>query len=252
MPRANRHFLHSEGCVWHITHRCHKGEFLLKFKKDKLEWLSWIYRAKRIYGLRILNYVVTSNHIHLLVLESGRPNDIARSIHLAAGQTAQRFNRRKERRGAFWQDRYQATAVDLGRHLENCMAYIDLNMVRAGVVNHPAEWPYGGYYEIQDSAPRRRIINFEDLMDIFHLRDLADLKDTLQNWADEAIRIRRLSREECWTQSIAVGGREFIERIKRDLREKGIGKKVVEGVQCFTLRERGSGYQILGPKTRNT
>ncbi len=33
MPRANRHFV--SGHVWHITHRCHKKEFLLKFARDR-------------------------------------------------------------------------------------------------------------------------------------------------------------------------------------------------------------------------
>ena len=36
MPRANRYFL--PGHVWHITHRCHKKEFLLKFSKDRKRW----------------------------------------------------------------------------------------------------------------------------------------------------------------------------------------------------------------------
>ena len=65
MARANRHFV--PGQVWHLTHRCHQREFLLKFAKDRLRWLQWLYKAKNRYGLVILNCVVTSNHIHLIV-----------------------------------------------------------------------------------------------------------------------------------------------------------------------------------------
>lgn len=65
MPRANRHFLH--GHVWHITHCCHKQQFLLKFSRDRKQWLHWLNQARKRYGLCILNYVVTSNHVHLLV-----------------------------------------------------------------------------------------------------------------------------------------------------------------------------------------
>ena len=68
MPRANRH--HIPGCIWHITHRCHKQKFLLGFEKDKQRWRHWLYEAKRRYGLCVLNYVVTSNHIHLLVVDT--------------------------------------------------------------------------------------------------------------------------------------------------------------------------------------
>jgi hypothetical protein len=66
MVRANRH--HIPGCVWHITHRCHKREFLLKFDKDKSAWRKWLFEARKRFGLSILNYTITSNHIHLLVL----------------------------------------------------------------------------------------------------------------------------------------------------------------------------------------
>lgn len=73
MPRANRHFL--QGYVWHITHRCHQKEFLLKFACDRkrwLHWLHWLFEAKKRYGLSVLNYTVTSNHIHLLLHDQGR------------------------------------------------------------------------------------------------------------------------------------------------------------------------------------
>ena len=62
MARAKRHFI--PGYIWHITHRCHKREFLLKFARDRRRWLYWLYQAKKRYGLTILNYMVTSNHIH--------------------------------------------------------------------------------------------------------------------------------------------------------------------------------------------
>ncbi|MBI3620994.1 MAG: transposase, partial [Nitrospirae bacterium] len=137
MARANRHYLPDR--VWHLTHRCHQRAFLLKFAKDKQRWLAWLADARRRFGLRVLNYVVTSNHIHLLVWDSGE-GAIPNSLQLVAGRTAQEFNQRKGRKGAFWEDRYHATAVETDGHLIRCLVYMDLNMVRAGVVAHPAEW----------------------------------------------------------------------------------------------------------------
>ena len=131
MPRANRYYL--AGHVWHITHRCHKQQFLLRFARDRRAWVYWLYQARRRYGLCVLNYVVTSNHIHLLVRDQGG-GEIAPSMQLIAGRVAQQFNRRKSRKGAYWEDRYHATAVQADGHLARCMVYIDLNMVRAGAV----------------------------------------------------------------------------------------------------------------------
>lgn len=61
MQRANRLFL--TGYVWHITHRCQRREFLLKFARDRQRWRYWLFEAKTRFGLCVLNYTATSNHI---------------------------------------------------------------------------------------------------------------------------------------------------------------------------------------------
>jgi len=93
--RASPYFL--AGYVWHLTHRCHKKEFLLKFARDRQRWRQWLFEARKRYGLCVLNYIVTSNHIHLLVHDRGQ-GEIARSMQLIAGRTAQEYNQRKRRK----------------------------------------------------------------------------------------------------------------------------------------------------------
>jgi len=102
--------------------------------------MHWLFEAKKRYGLIVLNYMITSNHIHLLVADDDSKGVISRSMQLIAGRTAQEYNWRKNRKGAYWEDRYHATAVERDDHLFRCMAYLDLNMVRAGVVSHPSDW----------------------------------------------------------------------------------------------------------------
>jgi putative transposase len=174
MPRANRH--HIPGCVWHITHRCHKKEFLLKFIRDRRRWIRWLFEAKKRYGLIVLNYMVTSNHVHLLVLDGDDEWTIPRSMQLVEGRIAQEYNQRKQRRGAFWEDRYHATAVQTGEHLTQCMAYIDLNMVRAGVVKHPSEWECCGYTAIQNPPERYQVIDLDQIAELLELHSLEGLE----------------------------------------------------------------------------
>jgi putative transposase len=64
----------------------------------------------------VLDYIVTCNHVHLLVKDTGS-NIIADSMQLIAGHTAQEYNQRKNRQGAFWEDRYHATAIEGNEHL---------------------------------------------------------------------------------------------------------------------------------------
>lgn len=106
--------------------------------------------------MTILDYMVTSNHIHLLVVDKGKRDAIPNSMQLVAGRTGQEYNHGKNRKGAYWEDRYHATASKSGEHLTRCIVYIDTNMVRAGVGCNPSKWSFSGYNEIQD--PRRKNI----------------------------------------------------------------------------------------------
>jgi len=97
-------------------------------------------------------------------------------MHLIAGRTGQEYNQRKNRKGAFWEDRYHATAIECDRHLAQCIVYVDLNMVRAGVVNHPSEWKFSGFNEIQKPRRRYSIIDYKSLTDLLNFDNYDDLK----------------------------------------------------------------------------
>lgn len=241
MARANRH--HIPGQVWHITHRCHKKEFLLKFARDRRRWHSWLFEARKRFGLRVLNYVVTSNHIHLLVIDSG-PDVIPNSIQLIAGRTAQEFNQRKERKGAFWEDRYHATAVERHEHLIRCLVYIDLNMVRAGVVKHPSEWEVGGFNEIQNPPTRYGVIDRQGLHEFCGIPARESFADHHRQWVENALLCGESSRESRWTEAIAVGSSSYVKTIKAGLGTKAAGRKI-EGQQehdIWSLREEPVPY----------
>jgi putative transposase len=241
MARAKRHYI--PGHIWHITHRCHKREFLLKFARDRRRWIEWLYQAKKRYrGLSVLNYMVTSNHIHLLVSDTEGRHVIPDSIKLVAGRTAQEYNIRKNRKGAFWEDRYHATAVDSNRYLRQCITYIDLNMVRAGVVAHPSEWEFCGYNEIQNPRQRKGIIDFEPLMDLLGFDSHADLKEAHYKWVNSRLQDDIPEKEEQWTKSIAVGSKSFIEKIKELLGFRAKGRQVIRSANTFELREEQKAY----------
>ena len=214
MARANRHYI--PGYVWHITHRCHQKEFLLKFARDRRRWIDWLFEAKKRFGLKVLNYMVTSNHIHLLVYDSNGADVIPKSMQLVAARTAQEYNNRKQRKGAFWEDRYHATAIEKDSHLSRCLAYIDLNMVRAGVVNHPKMWPFSGYNEIQDPPSRYRILDLDRLAGLLGCTGLPDLQSTHQGWVESSLQAEP-EKESHWTHSVAVGSKSYIEEVKKRL-----------------------------------
>jgi REP element-mobilizing transposase RayT len=210
-----------------------------------VELVIW---AKKRFGLCILNYTVTSNHIHLLVLDS-KKDVIAKSIRLIAVRTGQEYNQRKNRKGAYWEDRYHATAVENGSHLIQCLVYIDLNMVRAGAVQHPSEWPFGGYNEIHNPKKRYTLINRQKLMDMFGMTDHEQMCRSHKKWVEEILKSGANKHEPKWTESIAIGTKEFAEETQIKLGIKAKGRNVVANNEAYELKESKIPYSsVFNPK----
>jgi putative transposase len=195
--------------------------------------------------LTILNYIVTSNHIHLLVVDTGKRDIIPRSMQLIAGRTAQEYNLRKNRKGAYWEDRYHATSIESGKHLARCMVYIDTNMVRAGTVNHPAMWHFCGYNEIQEPRRKNILIDYDRLQKLIGSESYDRLRSSHRGWIEEYLGNGSKNRQNEWTNSIAVGGRSFIEKVKALLGYKAKGRGGIEGGEGYHLREGAATYTAL-------
>lgn len=237
MARANRHF--APGYIWHLTHRCHKREFLLKFSRDRNRWIQLLFEARKRYGLSILNFVVTSNHIHLIVTDNGGSEAIPRTMQHVAGRIGQEYNQRKNRRGAFWEDRYHATAIESGDHLWQCLVYVDLNMVRAGVVDHPGQWKWGGFNEIQNPRVRYRRIDHDRLRTLLNVDTHEEFANTHKQWIKSKPAIKH-TRQEHFTRSLAVGSEAFIAGVQQVLGYRAKGRDSVAAPD--------EGYQLRDPE----
>jgi putative transposase len=175
----------------------------------------------------------------LLLFDSG--NDaIPKSMQLVAGRTGQEYNNRRTRKGAFWEDRYHATAIESDDHLLRCITYIDLNMVRAGAVNHPAEWDVAGYSEIQKPWKRKGVIDFHALTRLLGADSQTQLATILKSAAEEAL--PESCRNGIWSESIGVGSESFLAELK-----VSIGQRVLHRSTEFVngqtvLREAGCAY----------
>ena len=104
MPRANRLRAGSrEGGVYHVTHRCHNRAYLLKFKQDRDAYRARIREHVRPYDVSVLDYCITSNHVHLLLDVPGRLA-LSGFMREVASEFARAYNRRKHRSNSFWGD----------------------------------------------------------------------------------------------------------------------------------------------------
>ncbi len=189
----------------------------------------------------MLNYVVTSNHIHLLVKDTQK-GVIAQSMQLIAGRSAQHYNQRKNRNSAYWEDRYHATAIQSDHHLFQCMTYIDLNMVCAGVVKHPHDWPHGGYYEIQNMPKRYAIIDLAALIELGSFNNVELMQQKLRQWVSTALKHEACAHQSFWSKSVAVGSLNYIEAVQSELGIRASGRECIVENKQYILKESAAPY----------
>ena len=180
MPRTQRLKINDETTVYHVMSRTALDGFPLgDIEKDFM--LELIRRYSELYLFEILEFCLMGNHFHLLVKMFPEykltDEDIKKRYvafygddrEFAYGQVpslreklsnlsefvreikvgfARYYNRRHNRRGYFWGDRFKSVIVEKGETLINCLAYIDLNPLRAGLVDRPEEyrWNSLGYH----------------------------------------------------------------------------------------------------------
>lgn len=246
MPRANRYIL--PGHIYHVTHRCHDREFLLKFARDRDAYRRRLLDGIRKHRVKLLNYSITSNHVHL-VLWAESPEQVAGFIHDVAGEFAREFNRRKRRSGGFWEGRYEVTMVEGGIYLERCLVYVDLNMVRCGMVKHPTEWAWSGYLELMGRKKRNRLIDTAKLLELLRGPSVLAFRDHYQKLLEERIAKDRMQREPEWTEAIAVGSEPFIQAIQPLVRNRQTTRAGSLENGSWVLQDTICDYgSISGPK----
>lgn len=197
------------------------------------------------YGVFLLNYTITSNHTHLLLLvRDGNRETLAKFMQSLEGDFAQYYNLRKKRTGAFWSDRYHAVMIDRAEYAWNCMKYIDLNMVRAGVVHRPEDWDWTGYHEIMGLKRRNRLLDMDQILEYLGLSSLQEFRMNYRHSIEESISRSELKRDGKWTESLAVGSNTFVEKVARKIRnrlEVEI-KEDDENKGCWIVREPSEKY----------
>jgi putative transposase len=144
---------------------------------------------------------------------------------------------RRKRTGAFWSDRYHATAIDRHGYLWKCMLYINLNMVRTGVVEHPLQWFPSGYAEILSPKKRYGLLSWQDLLDLLGMESVNDLQKQSTLQITEALERDVGSRDANWSESIAVGNIEFLQNIQSQLGYRIKGREIRTTDNIMHIRE---------------
>ena len=132
------------GAMYHVTIRCNNREFWFGNDADFALYLQVLQRAKNIYKVAVYAYCLTSNHVHLVVA-TPKKNNLSRFMQYLNGNFAKAYNQAHGKTGHFWGERFFSTVIESETQLFNTLAYVELNMVRAGVVADPYDWLWSSY-----------------------------------------------------------------------------------------------------------
>lgn len=142
MARLPRYF--AQGVPQHIILRGNNREPIFANDEDCQFFKETLVDSVKRYCLAVHAYVLMTNHIHLLASPE-TAESIPKSLQSLGRRYVQYFNYSYKRTGTLWEGRYRATVVEAETYLFECMRYIELNPVRAGMVIHAKDYPWSSY-----------------------------------------------------------------------------------------------------------
>lgn len=149
---ARRPRLIRAGHVYHVIQRGHNRQPVFGDDDDRRRMLILLAEQAAQHGVQIHAYVLMGNHLHLLVTPS-TDEGLGLMIQGVGRHYVRAFNLRWKQHGTLWQGRYASHLVASDPYLLAVMRYIDLNPVRAGLVESAQDWPWSSYRALAGLAP---------------------------------------------------------------------------------------------------
>ena len=142
MPRRAR--ISIPGVPWHIIQRGNNRSACFYADEDYQVYLRHLTEQAEKYACKIHAYVMMTNHVHLL-LTPDKENSAAQLMKNLGQRYVQYINRTYRRSGTLWEGRFRSCLTQTEGYVLACYRYIELNPVRAGMVNHPRDYPWSSY-----------------------------------------------------------------------------------------------------------
>ena len=142
MPRRARVSL--PNIPHHIIQRGNNRQACFYAEQDYQIYLDWLGKYAREYDCAIHAYVLMTNHVHLLVTPK-HAEAVGQLMKRLGQRYVQYVNRTYRRSGTLWEGRFRSCLVQEDAYLLGCYRYIELNPVRAEMVEHPADYPWSSY-----------------------------------------------------------------------------------------------------------
>jgi REP element-mobilizing transposase RayT len=158
MPRQAR--LDAPGTLHHVIVRGIERRRIVDDQTDRKEFVDRMGQIAQESKTRIYAWAVMTNHVHVLV-RSG-PKGISQYMRRLMTGYAIRYNRRHQRHGYLFQNRYKSIVCEEEAYFRELVSYIHLNPLRAGVTQSLCQldrYPWCGHSAIMGTVER----NWQDV-----------------------------------------------------------------------------------------
>lgn len=143
MPRIAR--IAPKEYVYHVLTRGNNRQDVFKEKGDYEKYLEILQKYKEKFKFKLYHYVLMTNHIHLVIEPTEKGGGLAEIMKGINLSYAQSYKGKYKHIGHFWQDRFKSIIVSKDNYLIACGSYVELNPVRAGMVEDPKEYKWSSY-----------------------------------------------------------------------------------------------------------
>jgi putative transposase len=217
MPRTAR--IAPKEHVYHILTRGNNRQDIFKDKKDYKKYIEILQRYKERYKFKLYHYVLMKNHVHL-VLETihggGSLAEIMKGINLSY---AQYYKNRYKHIGHFWQDRYKSIIISKDKYLLTCGSYVELNPVRARIVEDPKDYRWSSYnryaYGKKDTVGDEHPI-YKELSE-----DETERRKRYREFVKGILKEKNAMEGEM-ARRVVYGSEDFIKNLTREYRVEGV------------------------------
>ncbi|MGB5466169.1 MAG: transposase [Sedimenticolaceae bacterium] len=142
------------GVPQHIIQRGNNRQPCFACEEDLAAYANWLEEAAAKFQVAIHAWAFMTNHVHLLATPS-EPDGLSRMMQSLGRRYVRYFNYMYRRSGTLWEGRFKSCVIDAEAYLLLCQRYIELNPVRAGMVEHPGKYRWSSYAANAQAKPRR-------------------------------------------------------------------------------------------------
>lgn len=219
MPRVAR--IAPSGYIYHILTRGNNRQDIFKAEEDYGKYIYIVRSYKEKYLFKLYHYALMANHVHLVLetIEDGSSlAEVMKGINLSY---APYYKKTYGHIGHFWQDRYKSILISKDNYLLACGSYVELNPVRAGIVENPKDYRWSSY-NVDAYGKKDLLVDEHPIYQELSTKE-TDRRKRYREFVKGVLKARNAMKGEM-DRRIIYGNKDFIDAIKRGYELKALIK----------------------------